>query len=89
MASHHRLVKEVREGGWENKADILPVRDVDASIARPLQRTKDASTSGGPGKTNIKVAAESTGLALDTLHVELLTCDLYGTLVHGVKVEFL
>ena len=64
-----------------------PVGDREASIHSPLQGSKHLVASGGSGKTSIQVAGERTWLAVNSLHVELVTGDLHLALVHLVQAE--
>lgn len=61
--------------------------DGQASINGSLQGAEHLVACGGSGQASIQVASESAGLAVNTLHVELITGDLQLALVHLVQAE--
>lgn len=61
--------------------------DGQASVNGSFQGTEHLVACGGSGKAGVQVAGESARLAVDALHVELITSHLHLALVHLVQAK--
>ena len=65
------------------------MRDLESTVHSALECPKHLGTGAGPGQTHVQEAAEGTGLALLTLHHEVVSVWLCLPLVDAVQVELL
>merc|ERR1719402_641654 len=65
------------------------VRYVQSTINSTFECSKDPGTSGGTGKTHIKVAPECPWLTLLTLHMELIPIHICVTFIDLIQFELL
>lgn len=63
--------------------------DGQSSVHRSFQRSEHFVPGGGSGEAGVQVAGERPRLAVDTLHVELLTRHLHLALVHLIQTELI
>lgn len=61
--------------------------DGQASVNGSLQGTEHLVACGGSGEASVQVAGESTRLAVNALHIELITSHLHLALVHLVQAK--
>lgn len=61
--------------------------DGQASVNGSLQGTEHLVACGGSGEASVQVAGECTRLAVNALHVELITSHLHLALVHLVQAK--
>lgn len=72
---------------WQGRVGSSPVGNGQSSINGTLKSSEDLVASGGSGEAGVQVAGEGTWLPVNTLHIELVACDLNLALVHLIQAE--